>query len=111
MHDEESREWIFQLNIAGLTLLLFASGYIGKHLAALVPMSGVFQIVSHYLGELVLTLVSFGYVMARAYGSSASRRHKVGWLKRSALWLYVGVAAVLLNLALLTVLVIMGKLE
>jgi hypothetical protein len=110
MRDDGSREWTFQLNIAGLTLLLFAAGYIGQHLAVLAPVSGSPRILFHYLGELVLTAVSFGYALWRAYGASESHRDRVGWLKRSPVWFYVGLAAVALNLILLTVLLVLGKL-
>ena len=51
---DESQERTLQLNIAGLTLLLFASSYIGRHLATLMPLSGLPQLLAHYLGELVL---------------------------------------------------------
>lgn len=110
MSDDASREWTFQLNIAGLTLLLFASGYIGQHLALRVPMSGLPQILCHYLGEVVLTVVAFGYALSRAYGASEAHRSRVAWLKRSAVWLYVGLGAVGLNLILLTAGLMLGKL-
>jgi uncharacterized membrane protein YidH (DUF202 family) len=110
MNDDESREWTFQLNIAGLTLLLFASAYIGQHLAVLYPLSGASRIATHYLGELVLTAVAFGYALSRAFGASQPQRRRVDWLKRSPVWLYVGLAAVLVNLILLTVLLVLGKL-
>jgi hypothetical protein len=108
--DDELREWTFQLNIAGLTLLLFASGYIGQHLALLVPVSGAARIVFHYLGELVLTAVAFGYAMWRAFGASQPHRSRVDWLKRSPVWLYVGFGSVAVNMILLTVLLMLGKL-
>ena len=110
MNDDESREWTFQLNIAGLTLLLFASGYIGQHLAVLFPVTGGPRIAMHYFGELVLTAVAFGYAMWRAFGASQPQRGHVDWLKRSPVWLYIGLGAVLVNLILLTVLLIQGKL-
>ncbi len=110
MNDDNLREWNFQLNIAGLTLLLFASGYIGQHLALLFPVSGLPRILFHYSGELVLTAVAFGYAMSRAFGASEPQRRRVDWLKRSAVWLYVGLGAVLVNLILLTALLMLGKL-
>jgi len=110
MRDDAAREWNFQLNIAGLTMLLFAAGYIGQHLAVLVPVSGSTRIVFHYLGELVLTAVSFGYALWRAYGASESHRDRVGWLKHSPVWFWVGLGSVALNLVLLTALLVLGKL-
>src|SRR5262249_37173573 len=76
MSDDESREWNFQLNLAGLTLLLFASGYIGQHLALLLPLSGWPRVLVHYSGELVLTALAVGAAMWKAYG--ASEPHRVG---------------------------------
>jgi hypothetical protein len=108
MSDDESRAWTFQMNIAGLTLLLFASGYIGTHLALLVPLSGWPRALAHYLGELVLTAVAVGVALWRAYGASEPHRGRVGWLMRSAVWLYVGLGAVVLNLMLLTALLMLG---
>jgi len=110
MDNDESREWTFQLNIAGLTLLLFASSYIGQHLAVLFPVTGGRRIAVHYLGELVLTGVALGYAMWRAFGASQPQRHHVDWLKRSPIWFYVGMASVVVNLILLTTLVVLGKL-
>lgn len=110
MNEDESREWTFQLNIAGLTILLFASGYIGQHLAVLYPVTSAAKLGMHYLGELVLTVVAFGYAMSRAFGASQPQRRRVDWLKRSIVWFYVGLAAVFVNLILLTVLLVQGKL-
>jgi hypothetical protein len=111
MSDDESREWNFQLNIAGLALLLFASGYIGQHLAVLLPLSGLPSVLVHYSGELVLTALTVGAAMWKAYGASEQHRGRVGWLKRSAVWFYVGAGAVMLNLLLLTALLLLGKLR
>lgn len=107
---DEARERTFQMNIAGLTLLLFASSYIGRHLATLIPLSGIPQLLAHYLGELVLTAVAVGIALWRAYRSSEPHRGRVGWSDQSPVWLYVGLGAVLLNLTLLTVLLIQGTL-
>ncbi len=111
MSDDESRHWTFQLNIVGLTLLLFASGYIGRHILMLVPLTGWSRVPLHYLGELVLTAVAVQYAMGRAYGASERHRPRIAWLERSAVWFYVGLAAVVLNLILLTVAVVLGKLK
>lgn len=110
MRDDDEREWNFQLNIAGLTLLLFAAGYIGQHVIALASLEGWSRIVSHYLGELVLTVVAFGYALSRAYGASRQRRDRVSWLEGSIVWFHVGLAAVALNVVLLTTLVVLGRL-
>src|SRR5262245_60828938 len=107
---DESQERTFQLNIAGLTLLLFASSYIGRHLATLMPLSGIPQLLAHYLGELVLTAVAVGIALWRAYRASEPRRGRLGWLNQSPVWLYVGLGAVGLNLLLMTALLIQGKL-
>ena len=110
MSDDESRDWTFQMNIAGLTLLLFASGYIGKHFSLLIPQSGFPQVLVHYLGELALTGVAFGLAIVRAFGASARHRGRVAWLKQSAVWFYVGLGAVVLNLVLMTAGLMLGKL-
>ena len=111
MSDDESREWTFQMNLAGLTLLLFASGYIGKHFALLVPLPGTTRVLAHYFGELVLTGVAVGLALWRAFGTSRTHRPRVAWLKQSAVWFYVGLGAVVLNLVLLTAALILGRLE
>ena len=111
MSDDESRAWTFQMNIAGLTLLLFASSYLGRHLAILIPLSGIAKLLTHYLGELVLTAVAVGVALWRAYRSSDPDRGRAGWLDRVPVWLYVGLGAVGLNLVLMTVLLIQGRLE
>src|SRR5262245_7243837 len=80
MSDDESREWTFHLNIAGLTLLLFAAGYIGKHFALLVPLPGASRVLAHYFGELVLTGVAVGLALWRAFGASRPHRPRVAWL-------------------------------
>jgi hypothetical protein len=110
MDDVESGKWTFQRNIIGLTLLLFASSYIGKHAALLMPLSGVPQVLIHYLGELVLTAVAVGAAVWRAYGTSERHRGRVAWLERSAVWFHVGLGAVALNLILLTAALALGKL-
>ena len=110
MNDDDSRDWCFQLNIAGLTLLLFASSYIGQHLAMLLPAKGLPQTLLHYSGEFVLTIVAFIYAMSRAYGASKPQQERVDWLKRSTVWLYVGLGAVTVNLVLLTILLVQWKL-
>ncbi|MBL8795377.1 MAG: hypothetical protein JNM56_15845 [Planctomycetia bacterium] len=111
MNDEEARQWNFQLNIVGLTLLLFAAGYIGQHLALLMPVSGWGQVAAHYLGELVLTIVAAITALSRAYGSHSQQRHRIAWLERSAVWLYIGVGAVLLNQGLLTAALLLNRLK
>jgi len=111
MSDDESRAWIFQMNIAGLTLLLFASGYIGPHVALLMPLAGWSQALVHYLGELVLTCVAIGLALWRAYGASEPHRGRVAWLKQSTVWFYIGLGAVVVNLVLLTAVLMLGKLE
>lgn len=105
---DDLRAQTFQLNIAGLTLLLFASSYIGRHLAVLMPVSGIAQLLVHYLGELVLTAVAVGFALWRAY--RATRHGRAGWLTQRAVWLYVGLGAVTLNLVLMAVLLLLGRL-
>ncbi|OAI55062.1 hypothetical protein AYO44_13605 [Planctomycetaceae bacterium SCGC AG-212-F19] len=110
MSEGESGKWTFQRNIVGLTLLLFASGYIGQHTTVLVSVSGWPRVMLHYLGELVLTFVAVGCAFWRAYGTSELHRERIAWLERSALWFYVGLGAVLLNVILLTAALVLGKL-
>jgi hypothetical protein len=111
MDDAESRKWTFQLNIVGLTLLLFSSGYIGKHAAVILPQSGFLRALMHYLGELVLTAMTVAIALWRAFGTSARHQHRVAWLEQSAVCFYVGLGAVVLNFLLLTLAVILGVQE
>lgn len=108
--DKATSEWRFQLNILGLTLLLFAAGYIGKHLTALLTLKGASQVVAHYLGEIVLTAVSLYYAFSRAWGATPGQRFRVAWLERTLLFFYAGLAAVVLNIILLTISIILGVL-
>lgn len=110
MNDVESGKWTFQRNIVGLTLLLFASSYLGKHAALLMPLSGTPQVLIHYLGELVLTGVAVAAALWRAFGTSEQHRARIAWLERSAVWFYVGLGAVALNLVLMTAAMTLGKL-
>jgi hypothetical protein len=111
MDDGDSRKWTFQLNIVGLTLLLFSAGYIGKHAAVLVPLSGFPKVLLHYLGELVLTAMAVVTALWRAYGTSERHRSRVAWLERSATCYYLGLGLVVLNFLLLTLIVVLGVQE
>jgi hypothetical protein len=108
MDQSESRKWTFQLNIMGLTLLLFASGYIGRHAALLMPVSGFPQLSMHYLGESVLTVVAVLTALWRAYGTSERHYHRVAWMEKSAVCFYLGLGAVVLNVLLMILAVVMG---
>lgn len=110
MSDHKSQEWNFQVNMAGLTLLLFATGYIGQHLTQLMPPSGVSRVLVHYLGELVLTVVALGLALWRAFGASQLHQGRVAWLRGAAVCFYVGLAAVALNVAMLAVLLVLDLL-
>jgi hypothetical protein len=110
MDEDESRRWTFQKNIVGLTLLLFAAGYIGPHAALLLPVSGLPRVLIHYSGEMVLAAVAVATALWRAFGAVERHRHRVAWLERSAVWFYVGLGAVALNVVLLTTALVRGKL-
>lgn len=64
------------------------------------PTSGGSCVALHYLGELVLTAVAFGYAIWRAFGTSQPLHRRVDWLKRSPVWFRVGLACVVINLVL-----------
>src|SRR5262245_51482523 len=111
MDDSDSRKWTFQLNIVGLTLLLFSFGYIGQHAAVLIPLSGMPRALMHYLGEIVLTAIAVMLAVSRAYGTSERHSRRVAWLEQSMVCYYFGMASVVINFLLLTLAVIVGAQE